>query len=60
MGTNASKMEFNDLYWMADEDGTLLSWWVDNALAFVVSTIHSAISVVRKVRGKPRKTLQFC
>ena len=48
---------FNDFFWAVDEHGTLVARWVDNGLVFCVSTLHKVGKKVKRMRKRPRKTL---
>ena len=51
------KSNFNDFFWSVDEHGTLVARWVDNGLVFCVSTLHKINNTVKRLRKRPRKTI---
>ena len=53
---NVGKADFNDFYWMIDENETLLGRWKDNGMVFVTSTIHRVGNTIKRLRKKPRLT----
>ena len=51
------KSNFNNFFWSVDEHGTLIARWVDNGLVFCVTTLHKINNTVKKLRNRPRKTI---
>ena len=51
-------VNFNDFYWMIDENNTLVARWQDNGLVFVVSTCHRVGHFRQLSRKRPRKTIK--
>jgi len=49
-----SSCNFNDFHWTVDKDGTLLGRWMDNALVFMVSTVHKIGENIKRPRRRPR------
>ena len=49
---------FNDFNYTTDDYGTLCARWMDNGMAFCVSTIHCAGQMTKRFRRKPRKTMK--
>ena len=39
---------------------TLVGRWMDNGLVLIVSAIHKFEQIIKRNRGKPRKTLKNC
>ena len=51
------KSNFNDFFWSVDEHGTLIARWVDNGLVFCVTILHKINNTVKRLRKRPRKTI---
>jgi len=49
---NQIEVDFNDFYFCYDKFGTLVAGWMDNGLAFCVSTIHKVGETVKRLRKK--------
>ena len=49
-------MNFNDFKWSINDNGTLISRWMDNGLVFCVSTINCPGKTVRRRCKRPRIT----
>ena len=54
---NKNDANFNDFYYCYDEHGTLLGRWMDNGLVFCVSTLHKVGKTIKRMRKRPRKTV---
>ena len=51
-GKNAKKIgdrqiNFNEIFWSVDSFGTLLLVWMDNAIVFLVTTVHYVMDVLK-------------
>ena len=47
-GLDSNSSKFNHYYWYVDEFGTLIAKWKDNALVFLVSTVHNVGTIIQK------------